>query len=77
LVGRYVLHYNTKRLQSAIGYITPKDKLENREHDIFTARKLKLQQARERRIASKKLSPIRFTATSIPAVDRARKVSIF
>lgn len=77
LVGRYVLHYNTKRLHSAIGYITPKDKLEGRESVIFTARHLKLQQARKRRIASKKLSPMRSAATSIPAVAGAGKVSIF
>jgi len=52
LVDRYVTHYNNHRLHSAIGYITPKDKLEGREANIFTMRKLKLQKARERRQAS-------------------------
>jgi hypothetical protein len=33
----------------AIGYITPKDKLEGREAVIFAERKRKLEQARERR----------------------------
>jgi len=49
IVGRYVEHYNTVRLHSAIGYITPKDKLEGRDSEIFTARERKLAQARERR----------------------------
>lgn len=52
LVDRYVTHYNNYRLHSAIGYITPKDKLEGREANIFTMRKHKLQKARERRQAS-------------------------
>ncbi|MCD4672848.1 MAG: transposase [Anaerolineaceae bacterium] len=31
LVEQYVTHYNKVRLHSAIGYITPKDKLEGKE----------------------------------------------
>ena len=49
IVGNFVNHYNTKRLHSSIGYITPKDKLEGREVEIFAKRKRKLQQARENR----------------------------
>jgi len=49
IVARFVEHYNTVRLHSAIGYITPKDKLEGREKDIFAARDRKLEAARERR----------------------------
>jgi putative transposase len=49
IVARYVEHYNTVRLHSAIGYVTPKDKLEGREKAIFDDRDSKLQQARERR----------------------------
>jgi putative transposase len=49
IVARYVEHYNTVRLHSAIGYITPKDKLEGREALIFAERDRKLEQARERR----------------------------
>jgi putative transposase len=49
VVARYVEHYNTVRLHSAIGYVTPKDKLEGREKAIFDDRDGKLQQARERR----------------------------
>jgi transposase InsO family protein len=51
-VSRYVEHYNTVRLHSAIGYVTPKDKLEGRETVIFAERDRKLAEAREsRRVA--------------------------
>jgi putative transposase len=49
LVADFVEHYNTVRLHSAIGYITPKDKLEGREKGIFAERDRKLAEARERR----------------------------
>jgi len=49
LVTEYVEHYNTVRLHSAIGYVTPKDKLEGREPVIFADRDRKLTEARERR----------------------------
>jgi transposase InsO family protein/transposase-like protein len=38
IVGRWVGHYNTVRLHSAIGYIAPSDKLEGRETQIFAER---------------------------------------
>jgi Integrase core domain len=47
LVTRFVEHYNTVRLHSAIGYITPADKLAGKEEAIFAARDQKLLQARE------------------------------
>ena len=37
-----VMYYNQERLHSAIGYVTPKDKLEGREPVIFAERKRKL-----------------------------------
>ena len=49
LVGQFVEHYNTVRLHSAIGYVTPKDRLDGRHQDILDARDRKLEQARERR----------------------------
>jgi transposase InsO family protein len=49
LVTDYTDYYNTTRLHSAIGYITPKDKLDGRDQDIFDARDRKLAEARERR----------------------------
>jgi len=41
--------YNQERLHSAIGYVTPKNKLEGREPVIFAERKRKLAAARQRR----------------------------
>jgi len=49
LVARYVEHYNTVRLHSAIGYVTPADKLAGREQEIFAERDRKLEQARQER----------------------------
>jgi putative transposase len=49
LVADYVAHYNNVRLHSAIGYVTPKDKLDGREKEIFDARDRKLAEAREQR----------------------------
>jgi putative transposase len=49
IVAEYVAHYNEVRLHSAIGYVTPKDRLEGRQEAIFAARKRKLAAARVRR----------------------------
>jgi putative transposase len=49
LMGRYVDHYNRVRLHSAIGYVTPLDKLEGREPHIFAERDRKLEEARRQR----------------------------
>jgi transposase InsO family protein len=51
IVAKFIEYYNTVRLHSAIGYITPKDKLEGREKEIFAARDRKLEAARARRRA--------------------------
>jgi transposase InsO family protein len=48
-VAKYVHHYNTIRLHSAIGYVTPMDKLEGRDQAILAERDRKLHEARERR----------------------------
>jgi len=50
-VSDYVTHYNEVRLHSAVGYVTPTDKLEGRETEIFAQRDRKLAEARERRKA--------------------------
>jgi putative transposase len=49
LVAEYVAYYNNVRLHSAIGYVSPKAKLEGRDKAIFEERDRKLQEARERR----------------------------
>jgi hypothetical protein len=45
--------YNTVRLHSALGYITPLAKLQGREKIIFAERDRKLEAARERRKANR------------------------
>lgn len=49
IVGAFVEHYNTVRLHSAIGYVTPADKLAGREQDIWAERDRKLAAARQAR----------------------------
>lgn len=49
IIDDYVEHYNNARLHSAIGYVTPRDRLEGRDKAIFDARDRKLADARERR----------------------------
>ena len=49
LIAHYVEHYNTVRLHSAIGYVTPQDKLAGRAEAIGAARDRKLAEARDRR----------------------------
>jgi transposase InsO family protein len=49
IVAEYVEHYNTRRLHSAIGYVTPADKMAGREPEIFAARDRKLETARQQR----------------------------
>jgi len=49
LVTDFVDHYNNRRLHSAIGYITPADKLQGRAETILAQRDAKLTAAREAR----------------------------
>lgn len=49
VVGGYIDHYNNVRLNSAIGYIAPIDKLNGRSEEIFVERDLKLELARQTR----------------------------
>jgi len=49
LVDGYVEHYNNVRLNSAVGYITPKDMLAGRQKEIHAERDRKLEAARKQR----------------------------
>ena len=42
LVAEFVTHYNTVRLHSTIGYVTPADEMAGRAEETWTARKRKL-----------------------------------
>jgi transposase InsO family protein len=49
IVGEFIDHYNTTRLHSALGYITPADRLASRHTAIFHDRDKKLESARAAR----------------------------
>jgi putative transposase len=55
-ISSYVDHYNNVRLHSALGYVTPADKLTGLEKEIFAERDPKLEEARERRRTARKSS---------------------
>jgi putative transposase len=75
IVNDFVEYYNTRRLHSAIGYITPDDKRKGNEKRIFAERDRKLAKAREIRRQkrhrvkqtvkeqNRQLSQMRLTAT--------------
>ncbi len=54
-VAEYVQHYNEERLHSAIGYVSPLDKLEDRANEIQAERERKLAAARDLRKAKRSL----------------------
>jgi hypothetical protein len=65
VVAVYVEHYNRVRLRSALGYVTPADKLAGHENEIFARRDCKLEEARQRRKArraAERIDSIDFTA---------------
>jgi putative transposase len=54
VVKEFVEYYNTNRLHSALGYITPENKLQGNEKRIFAQRDRKLAEAREIRKQKRK-----------------------
>ncbi len=57
LIQSYVDHYNTVRLHSAIGYVTPQDMITGRQAEIHGARDRKLEQARRQRQLRRQQAP--------------------
>jgi transposase InsO family protein len=55
-ISSYVDHYNNVRLHSALGYVTPADKLIGLEKEIYAERDRKLEEARERRQMARRSS---------------------
>jgi transposase InsO family protein len=53
-VDRFVTDYNTRRLHSAIGYITPHDMLHGRQEAIWKERDRRVEEARQRRAESRR-----------------------
>jgi transposase InsO family protein len=66
VVGEFVEEYNTKRLHSAIGYITPQDRLEGRHTQIWEDRDRKLEAARARRAARREQARERAAGADVP-----------
>lgn len=56
IVDSYVKHYNGVRLHSALGYVTPADKLSGLEKEIHDERDRKLEEARALRRAARQLA---------------------
>jgi putative transposase len=72
LVAEYVQHYNHVRLHSAIGYVTPNDRLLGHDAAIHAARDRKLVEARERRKTMRQTRQVQLEAraeASRPAID--------
>ena len=56
VVAGFVEEYTDRRLHSAIGYVTPRTKLEGREEQIFRSRDAKLEAARAERARKRQLA---------------------
>jgi putative transposase len=75
VVADFVEHYNHVRLHSAIGYLTPTDRLHGRHQEIFAERDRKLVEARRRRQLLRQAqhghSQCQPTVTDHPAINFA------
>jgi len=65
-VAKFVEDYNTLRLHSAIGYVTPQAMLEGRQQAIFDERDRKLAEARERRAQARAAAREKAASNSPP-----------
>jgi transposase InsO family protein len=66
VVGAFVEEYNTKRLHSALGYVTPRDRLEGRHTQIWAERDRKLEAARACRAARRAQARQDAAAAGVP-----------
>lgn len=64
LVAGFVEYYNTVRLHSAIGFVTPRDKLEGRDRLIHQTRDRKLEDARQKRKENRRLNSTQLAPVS-------------
>jgi transposase InsO family protein len=70
LVSQFVEYYSMTRRHSAIGYVTPYDKLVGREEEIFAARDRKLEAARARRKELRSSPSLEWEPSSTQAENR-------
>lgn len=68
-VEKFVVEYNTVRLHSAIGYVTPQAMLEGRQQAIFDERDRKLAEARQRRAEARAAARNKGNCNSSPPRD--------
>ncbi|MFZ0863185.1 MAG: transposase [Candidatus Sulfotelmatobacter sp.] len=74
LIQIYVDHYNMVRLHSAIGYVTPQDRLAGRQAEIHAARDRKLEEARRlRQLRRQQTASVRFAHSSTAATQLQRR----
>src|SRR6202522_4460212 len=74
IVTEYVTHYNHVRLHSAVGYVTPNDRLLGNDVAIHAERDRKLVEARERRKEMRQIQHEQLESradSSRPAIDFA------
>ncbi len=68
-------HYNDVRLNSAIGYITPKDMLAGRQQEIHAERDRKVEEARKQRRCDAITCRVTSAAGLTPCCQPAAKTS--
>ena len=71
LIEKYVDHYNTVRLHSAIGFVTPADMLAGRQQEIHTARDRKLEVARQQRQIRRQQAAAKRDTLNLPGETEA------
>lgn len=65
-IDHYVKYYNTERLHSAIGYVTPQQMIEGQQQCIFSEREQKLEQARSARRIKRRNQTAEIVGQQVP-----------